>query len=282
MMRGMPASSESIAYLVLDIETAVDGHLVAGIRFPGEDLTAEEATARYGQQRLEATGSDFIPHTYHVPVGIVVAKVAANFRLVDLVVLDEPQYRSHVMTRDLWRGWEAYHRPTLVTFNGRTFDLPVLEMAAFRYGIGVPTWFGSNGPNYEQPRYRYNQRSHLDLMDLLTNFGACRFPGGLDLAAHLLGKPGKIDVCGEMVQELYEQGRFGAISDYCRCDVLDTYFVFLRSRVLVGELDIGAEQQIVAETRAWIEAQSAASPGLAKYLENWGDWHDPWAIVETG
>ena len=76
--------------------------------------------------------------------------------------------------------------------------------------------------------------AHLDLQELLTNFGSTRFNGGLNLAANLLGKPGKMDVQGHMVQDMYEAGKLAEINDYCRCDVLDTYFVFLRSRVLVG------------------------------------------------
>src|SRR5438045_9495024 len=35
-----------------------------------------------------------------------------------------------------------------------------------------------------------------DLHDVLTNFGASRFNGGLNLVANLLGKPGKMDVQG--------------------------------------------------------------------------------------
>ena len=37
------------------------------------------------------------------------------------------------------------------------------------------------------------------------------------------------------------RGKLAEINNYCRCDVLDTYFVFLRTRVLVGQLtlDVG-------------------------------------------
>jgi predicted PolB exonuclease-like 3'-5' exonuclease len=275
----MATERTSVAFLVLDIETAVDGQLVAAIQYPGQAMTPAEAVHRYGKQRLEATGSDFIPHTYHVPISIVVGKVGHDFRLLDLAVLDEPEYRPHVMTRDLWRGWEAYGHPTLVTFNGRGFDLPVLELATFRYGLALPYWFGSAARNYEQPRNRYNVRAHIDLLELLTNFGASRFSGGLSLAATLLGKPGKMDVCGEMVQGLYDQHRLAEVSDYCRCDVLDTYFVFLRTRVLIGALEIAEEQRIVAATKAWLAEQPDPRRGFAKYLENWGDWPNPWAAA---
>ena len=95
---------------------------------------------------------------------------------------------------------------------------------------------------------------------MLTNFGGTRFHGGLSLAANLLGKPGKMDVHGDMVQDLYDAGRLEEIHDYCRCDVLDTYFVFLRSRVLIGQLTLEAEQQIIAETKAWLEQKAPSRP----------------------
>jgi hypothetical protein len=118
--------------------------------------------------------------------------------------------------------------------------------------------------------------AHLDLHDLLTNFGATRFSGGLNLAANLLGKPGKMDVQGHMVQELYDEDREAEIADYCRCDVLDTYFVFLRANVLLGEISLQREQQLIAETRQWLEEQQATRPVYAAYLQNWGDWTNPW------
>jgi hypothetical protein len=79
-----------------------------------------------------------------------------------------------------------------------------------------------------------------------------------------------------MVQDLFDAQRLAEVSDYCRCDVLDTYFVFLRSRVLLGALNIEQEQQIVADTRDWLIEQPDPRGSIEKYLENWGDWPNPW------
>jgi predicted PolB exonuclease-like 3'-5' exonuclease len=192
------------------------------------------------------------------------------------VALDEPQFRSHIITDQFWRGWEAYRRPTLVSFNGRTFDLPLLELAAFRYGISAPTWFSCSGKTYEQPRNRYNTECHLDLHDVLTNFGASRFNGGLNLVANLLGKPGKMDVQGYMVQDLWNEGKLTEINDYCRCDVLDTYFAFLRTMVMLGQLKLDDEQRLVGEVKEWLTERVSQTPAYAAYLQGWGTWHNPW------
>ncbi len=231
---------------------------------------------RYRAELIDEKGSDFIPYTYQIPVSVVVAKVGEDFRLHDVALLDEPSFRSHLITQKFWRGWERYNKPTLVSFNGRTFDVPLLELAAFRYGVPLKSWFALHSRNWDQPRNRYNVDAHLDLQDLLINYGATRFNGGLNLAANLLGKPGKMDVQGYMVQDLYDEGKLAEINDYCRCDVLDTYFVFLRCAVLTGKISLEDEQAVIAETKEWLIDRRAESPAYCQYLEQWGDWPNPW------
>ena len=272
--------SNSIRYLVFDTESVADAKLVAKLRYAGEGLSPEEALRRYRDELMEKYESDFIPYSFQVPISVAVGKVADNFALEDVVVLDETQFRPHVIAENFWRGWEKYRRPTLVSFNGRGFDLPLLELAAFRYGISVPGWFQASGKSFDQPRSRYNSVAHLDLHELLTNFGATRFTGGLNLAANILGKPGKMDIQGDMVQDLHDAGRLAEINDYCRCDVLDTYFVFLRTRVLCGQISLEAEHQLIAQTKQWLESKAETSAAFRTYLEHWGDWKNPWESAE--
>ncbi|HKD36468.1 MAG TPA: 3'-5' exonuclease, partial [Pirellulales bacterium] len=164
---------------------------------------------------------------------------------------------------------------------GRGFDVPLLELAAFRYGVPLAGWFLPRGKSSDQPRNRFNVSAHIDLMELLTNFGSCRFVGGLNLAANLLGKPGKMDVQGHMVQDLFNAGKLAEINDYCRCDVLDTYFVFLRTRVVVGELALDKEQELIAAAKNWLEQRADKSAGFRTYLDRWGDWPNPWKAGEA-
>ncbi|MHB8899238.1 MAG: 3'-5' exonuclease [Thermoguttaceae bacterium] len=273
-------AASNVLYLVFDVESVADPQLVSALRFPREEIDGNQAVRRYRDELMEKHGSDFVPYTFQVPISVVVGKMTAEFRLIDLVVLDEPQYRPHVIADRFWRGWEAYRRPTFVSFNGRGFDLPLLELAAFRYGLNLSTWFAAGAKSFDQPRNRYNTNTHIDLCELLTNFGATRFTGGLNLAANLLGKPGKMDVQGDMVQDMYDAGRLGEINDYCRCDVLDTYFVFLRSRVLLGQLTLQQEQALIGETKAWLEQNAESQPAYQLYLRKWGDWENPWASGE--
>lgn len=270
-----PDRKPAVEYLIFDIEAIADGALVSKIRYPKEMLQPAEAIARYRSELLATTGKDVLPVTFMLPISVAVAKVDAEYRLMDVTVLDAPLFRPHVIARHFWQGWNGYNRPTLVSFNGRGYDLPVLELAAYRYGYSVPAWFNLEARTYEQARNRYNAEAHLDLFDVFSNFGAARLSGGLNLLANLIGKPGKAGVDGSQVQDMYDRGETVAINDYCRCDVLDTYFVFLRSRVLLGKMTLETEHELVAAAKTWLEEQSEAMPIYAHYLSHWGDWQPP-------
>ena len=266
-------ADERTAYIVFDIETVPDGELLASVLYPGQDLSPAEAIALQEKEALEASGgrSSFIPLTFQIPVAVAVARVAPDLRLQKLAVLDAPDYRSRRMVELFWRGIESYPDASLVDFGGRGFDLPVLELAAFRYGISIPAYFAARqGGGY---RHRYSDR-HIDLLEWFTNRGAYRIRGGLNLLAKLLGKPGKMDVKGELVAELWNEGKKDLIGSYCLCDVLDTYFVFLRTRVLAGEISLTQERKIVDACRTEWASRAADEPFFETYLEAWREW-DP-------
>ncbi|MBU6172678.1 MAG: 3'-5' exonuclease [Planctomycetes bacterium] len=265
----MTQTSNEIKYLLFDVESVPDGLSIASTRYPNAKLSPEEALKKFRFELLQESGRDFVPYTYHVPIAIVIAKIREDFSLAEIVSLDEPHHRPATITKMFWKGWERYGRPTLVTFNGRSFDLPLMELSAYRYGVGVQAWFNIYDKAFEQYRNRYNVHSHLDLHETLTNFGSSWFRGGLNLAAQLIGKPGKIDVQGDMVQELFAAGRLTDISEYCRCDVLDTYFVFLRTMVVMGKISVDQENRLTTKVREILIEQSSKHPAYKTYLEHW-------------
>ena len=273
-------SNPAAAYFVFDLESVADGALVSRLHYPGEMLDPPAAVERYRAELMAKNGSDFIPYTFQYPTAVAIAKVAVDFRLLDLVVLDEPKFRPHVITENFWRGWDHYRRPTLVSFNGRGFDIPLLNWRRFAMGSACPAGFCREPDRTSSRGIATTPTSHVDLMELLTNFGSSRFTGGLNLAANLLGKPGKMDVQGHMVQDLFNAGQLTEINDYCRCDVLDTYFVFLRTRVLIGELTQAQEHELIAATKVWLEDRAAEVAGYRLYLDRWGDWRNPWEETE--
>ena len=85
-----------------------------------------------------------------------------------------------------------------------------------------------------------------------------------------------MDVKGEQVQEMFNAGKLKEISDYCRCDVLDTYFVFLRAMVMLGRIDRDREHEIVTKTNRWLVERKDTCEAYERYLERCTDWKNPW------
>jgi predicted PolB exonuclease-like 3'-5' exonuclease len=247
----------------VDTESVPDGKLLSAVKYAGENLSPEEAVARARDEARDTRrdGSDFVPVTFQVPVGVCVLRVGPDFSLINFKCLDAPHFRPREIVNQFWFG-ATHYKAKLVTFNGRGFDLPLLELAAFRYGISAR--------DHYLARDRY--RGPIDLMDWFTNFGACRLSGGLDLLAKLLGKPGKMEVTGDHVYRLYQEGKLQEINDYCLCDTLDTYFVFLRTRILTGDLQPEQETELVSRAKALLGAKTSEFPVLRRYLDNWTDF----------
>jgi 3'-5' exonuclease len=137
------------------------------------------------------------------------------------------------------------HRPTLVTFCGRGFDLPVLTLRCLHHGLAVP-WLYDEQAGYLQRR----SATHLDLLDLLAHHGAARYTS-LDAAARLIGLPGKFEgVDGSKVEGLFRAGELERIQRYCLADVVQTGFLLLRFQLLRGALTSGYRQAALRLLRA--------------------------------
>lgn len=223
-----------MAFVIFDIETRVDKRLVNQAFFDGAGLSDEEAYKRFRDQ-LRKRGGDFFPVTLHVPISIAIGKAGADHVLRSVESLALNDYSEETLVREFWSRVDRF-QGCMVTFNGRGFDLPVLELAALRHGIAAPRYFDDG----KSPRSRYAPQRHLDLYDFLTNYGATTLRGGLDLLLKMIGMPGKTGIDGSMVQDYYEAGRLDEIHRYCRADVVRTYFLFLRVELMRGHIDDAA------------------------------------------
>ncbi len=226
-----------MGFAVFDIETRIDKDLLLRVLHRDERLTAEEAYAR----TLEVSRSDFLPVAFHVPVSIVVGTVSDDRVLTGVEVLGAGGYSEAGIVCEFWERLERF-QGTLVSFNGRRFDLPVLELAALRHGCVIPRYFRDG------LRHRYADDAHYDLYDFVTNFGAYSVRGGFHLLAQLIGLPGKQGVDGAQVQALWEAGRLDEIDAYCRRDVIQTYLLFLRLELMRGRISRAQHDAAMAAT----------------------------------
>lgn len=233
-------------YTVVDIETRIEKSLVRAVYFPHAELSDADAYEQARQQLRTEQGNDFFPLSFHVPISIAVGQVNDERVLAAVETLHEDEYSEEGLIRTFWQRLERFPG-SLVTFNGRNFDLPVLELQALKYGCQAPRYFSGKARN------RYVEEGHYDLYDFLTNYGVHRLRGGFNVLAKMIGLPGKIEIDGSMVQQLWEDGRLADIHRYCRQDVIQTYFLFLRVELMRGRLTQGQYESAVAQTATWRE-----------------------------
>ncbi|HUS65674.1 MAG TPA: 3'-5' exonuclease [Kofleriaceae bacterium] len=205
------------SYLVMDIETVPDGALYS----PPEVA--------------EGHAAPFPPLWAHRPIVLGVCWLDENYGFLRLGVIGEG--KDEVGMLGDFASFADQYRPNLVTYNGRSFDLPVLALRCLRHG--VPLRFFFQDKDY---RYRFSDMGHIDLYDFLSEHGAAKV-GSLDAIARVVGLPGKVGVDGSQVEGLYNAGQLDMIKKYCLTDVAQTAFLFLRYRLLQGVLDLAGYQK---------------------------------------
>ena len=121
------------------------------------------------------------------------------------------------MLEDFWEGAKAYD--TFVTFNGRGFDVPFLNLRSAIQEIR-PTQDLMDG------RYLYQQKSarHVDLQDQMTFYGAMHKRPSLHLFCRAFGieSPKEGGVAGDDVAKLFSEKKFRDIAEYNARDVMAT------------------------------------------------------------
>lgn len=219
------------SYLILDIETILDAELPI----------AESSEA----ERLPAS-----PHHKVVVIGVM--SMGDRHEPRKLGCVGEGKDEAGILS-DFAKFLED-RRPTLVTYNGRGFDLPVIAARCLRHGITMRHYYASR-----DVRYRFSPDGHLDLMDFISDHGAAK-PAKLDVLAKLCGMPGKVGVDGKDVGPLVHAGKIQEVRNYCLCDVVQTAGLFLRTELLRGELDRAQYREAMLSLLELVDADARVAP----------------------
>ena len=208
------------AYVVYDFETVID----------------------HDNPPPEGSDPDKVPAVAHLEIvsGAIVALVVEGMRSRVQVprLLGTPGFGEMAILRD-FVGMVGKHRPVLVSWNGRGFDLPLVIARCVRHGIVAP-WLWDR--DFED---RYRGMHHVDLQDAVSLRGAGR-PSRMAAFASLTGWPGKVGVDGSDVEGLWNGGEMGqsAVRDYNLSDVACEAAILLR--VLLCRAAITVEEYRVA------------------------------------
>jgi predicted PolB exonuclease-like 3'-5' exonuclease len=234
--------------VVWDLETVPD--LAAAARML--DLgAAPEAKVR------EALGSGFSKHPLHkiVCIGALVASRQSEGWRID--ALGAPHIGERTEAKLIGDFIEKIGQllPQLITFNGHSFDLPVLRYRAMVNRVSA------GGLQVRQYFHRYTDHA-LDLCDALGSY----MPGAkvkLDEVSKILGLTGKPEgIDGSRVEEMVLAGQIEEVARYCESDVLNTYRVWLVYELFRGSITAKELEWSEMQIRDFVVARNAANPHL--------------------
>ncbi|WP_053958018.1 3'-5' exonuclease [Sulfobacillus thermosulfidooxidans] len=184
-------------------------------------------------------------------------------RLAALGTVESPEAE---LVQQFFQIVETYH-PRLVGWNSSGFDLPVLVYRAMVHHVVAPKFYTWGAP-YQGYRKRFDEDSHLDLMDVLSFYGASTRMK-LDEMARILGIPGKQELDGSQVAYAEAAGQRAAIRQYCVSDVLTTALIYGRYAAHRGWWTADQYHGFVASVDTWLAQQPEAY--WQRYAQTWAD-----------
>lgn len=155
----------------------------------------------------------------------------------------------------------------LVSFNGKTFDLPVLKYAAMKHQVEA-AWLYKSGDKWNNYNQKFSFDWHCDLADAFSDFGASSRCKMNEICA-ALGLPGKIGVDGSQVTEMFDAGKLQEIRNYCETDVINTYLLYLTFQHHNGSISTNSFLQAKEDLRNFLTNNSKEKPHFSEFLKQW-------------
>lgn len=235
--------------LFLDIETVPDPEMARRVQGLPPSAPDQEAMIAVAPPRHDGEAFSFPKPLYHRVVAISIGVVSERSAFLELKAIDGDD-ETQLVSR-FWSGFEAMSEhsdpPQIVTWNGRSFDLPVLVQRAFALKI-------SPRPYLSRPDYLNRYRDmHLDVMDWLSCFRASP-QLSLHEAAMMLGVPGKVGVDGGDVASLIAAGDVTKVRRYCTADVATLMRVFATMAPAAGWMGKGPAEALDTAVTAYMLA----------------------------
>ena len=237
--------------LVWDLETVPDLRAFAA---------ANELTGKSDDEVRAALGDKFPKLIYHaiVCIGALVAQRQDDHWVVKAIGAPNIGERSEKEILTAFVNKIAEISPQLVTFNGASFDLPVLRYRAMVCGVAAP------GLSLRPYFNRYSEDA-IDLCDVLSAFSS-QNKASLHELSGVMGLPGKPDdIDGADVENYCRAGRIAEVAAYCETDVVNTYRVWLRYELFRGRLTEAAMRTSEGNLAAFINAHRHAKPHLIRH-----------------
>lgn len=208
---------------VIDIETV-------GVDFDSLDEASKEYMLKYAEDEKEEESIKESTSFYGV-TGEVVAIGLLNPDTDKTIVYYQDPKKEKEKESDIefipgtekeilelfWKQMSDCNQ--IITFNGRQFDCPFLMIRSSIHKVKATK---------NLMPYRYDHKTHVDLLDQLTFYGAMRRKFNLHMwcKAYGINSPKDSGITGYDVKNLFKEGKYLDIARYCSGDLKATKELF--------------------------------------------------------
>ena len=248
--------------LVFDIQTIPD---IDGARrlYDLHGLSDDDVAKAIFHKRRQQANTETLPLHLHKIVTISAVMVnGEDFKVWSLG--DENSTEEDLLQR-FFSGLQRF-MPTLVSWNGRGFELPVIHYRSLLYPVNAKCYWDLSDVdcNYQS---RFDDR-HTDLMDVLSCYQA-QSTVALDEMATLCGFPGTMCLANKKVWDSWQSGKIGLLRAGSQCNVLNTYLVYLNWQRNRGQIspELYSSQCLLVRKNL----QQSSSPQLLEFEKKWLD-----------
>lgn len=184
--------------------------------------------------------------------------------------VNDPEQLKERSILEKFLGAVGKNKPMLVGYNSLGADIRIMVQRGVVLGMRQPEFCQRPAKPWEGPDYFAKGSDwNVDLKDLLTPGWSSGTPS-LNEIAVCSGIPGKMEVDGQQVPVMWQQGRIAEIVAYNEFDAVTTYLLWLRMAHFSGQFTSEQYAQEQAEVRNLLEQEAEkGKPHLQDYLKEW-------------
>jgi 3'-5' exonuclease len=223
----------------------------------------------------ELMGDKFPKHIYHsiACIGALIAHRANDHWAVDAIGAPHIGDRTEKELIEAFVAKIAELKPQLVTFNGNTFDLPVLRYRGMTHGVAAPGLAA-------RPYFNRFADDAVDLCDVLASFSS-QARASLHEICKVIGLSGKpAGIHGGEVERYILEGRIKEVAHYYLSIVLNEYFEEDGATVFREACRLGCEGIVSKKLGSiyrsgrsplWLKVKNPNAPAVRREAEeDWG------------
>lgn len=225
-----------MTYLYLDIETIpaqtddVKARVAATIKPPAAMKKADTIAAWEKEQKAAAVEEAISKTGLNAAYGHICCigwavgdEPPQSYSMVDFSTEEEADMIEHFFEA-IRRETDTRRSIVVVGHNVAGFDIRFIWQRCIALSVRVPSWI----PRDPKPWGN-------DVFDTMTAWAGARDTISMDNLAAALGLPGKGDIDGSMIGQMFADGKHEEIARYCRDDIERTRAIHRKMMVAFGE-----------------------------------------------